>query len=100
LNTFDVDDLLCSVPTEEEATKLIDGICSLCQMGGFHVTKWLANNRAVLECVPEHDRGKGLASLDFEWRGLLVCHGMLQQITLYLELFHDHVLPQEGTFFQ
>ena len=62
---FCVDDLLCLVSTEEEARKLIGGICSLCQRGGFHATKWLANSWAILEGIPEHDRAKGLPSLDF-----------------------------------
>lgn len=46
---FYVDDLLKSVPTEEGATKLATDLQSLMAIGGFRLTKWLSNSKAV--CV-------------------------------------------------
>ena len=63
---FYVDDFLCSLPTEYEAIKLVKGLASLCEMGGFHITKWMSNSRPVLESIPTQERAKDVANLDFE----------------------------------
>ena len=65
-SNFYVDDFLCSTATEIEAIQLVKGITSLCQKGGFHVTKWMSNRRSVLATIPEHDRATSIANLDFE----------------------------------
>ena len=54
------------MPTEYEAIKLVKGLASLCEMGGFHITKWMSNSRPVLESIPTHERAKDVANLDFE----------------------------------
>jgi hypothetical protein len=47
-----VDDLLMSLPSEDEAISFVANISALCQKGGFTLSKWISNSRAVLANVP------------------------------------------------
>jgi hypothetical protein len=51
-----VDDCLTSVSTKEDAKSLIRDISTLCQMGGFRLTKFLSNSVEVMQSIPEEDR--------------------------------------------
>lgn len=66
LRNFYVDDCLKSVSTEEQAVALIQDLRDLCATGGFKLTKWISNSRAVLASVPEDDRAKEVKELDLE----------------------------------
>lgn len=57
-NNFYVDDLLKAVDTENHAIRLCKELKSLCASGGFKLTKWINNNRAVLASIPEYERAK------------------------------------------
>ena len=57
---FYVDDLLKSVKSKEQAIILIEKIKLMCKSGGFNVTKFLSNSKAVLETIPVYDRRKGV----------------------------------------
>lgn len=61
---FYVDDCLKSVATEEMASKLAAGLQSLMKIGGFRLTKWISNSRAVLNTIPESERAPTVISLD------------------------------------
>lgn len=65
-NNFYVDDCLVSVPSESDAVQLYKDLTSMCAKGGFHLTKWTSNSRAVLGVVPEKDREKKVKDLDFD----------------------------------
>ena len=65
-HNFYVDDCLTSVATEQEAVKLSSDLRNICEEGGFKLTKWTSNNRAVLQSIPESDRSKEIAVLDLE----------------------------------
>ncbi len=47
------DDLIWSFPSEEVATDLIKELVSILERGGFHLTKFVSNSKAVLESIPE-----------------------------------------------
>lgn len=47
LYTFYVDDCLKSVSTEQQAIALARDLRDLCSQGGFKLTKWVSNSRAV-----------------------------------------------------
>ncbi|KAL4008074.1 hypothetical protein ACER0C_001926 [Sarotherodon galilaeus] len=66
LRNFYVDDCLKSVGTEEQAISLIQDLRALCAAGGFKLTKWISNSRAVLASIPEDDRAKEVKELDLE----------------------------------
>ena len=57
---FHVDDLLKSVNTSEFASKLIDDVRQMCKAGGFHLTKFICNDKEVLAMIPEEDRRQGV----------------------------------------
>ena len=59
-----VDHCLTSADTEEHAISLIQNISNVCKRGGFKMTKWMTNNRIVLESVPEKDRAKNINEID------------------------------------
>ena len=61
-----VDDFLISVPTVEEAAKLVKELPDLLEKGGFHLTKWNSNRRQLLAEIPEKDRAVGTVSMDFD----------------------------------
>ena len=62
-NNFYVDDLLKSV-TQEEAIQLIKNVKVMCLSGGFKLTKFLSNNKRVLQYILEKDRRKGVKDKD------------------------------------
>lgn len=64
IENFYVDDCLKSVPTEQEAVELISNLTTVCHRGGFHLSKWISNSRAVLAAVPPEDRAKEVKELD------------------------------------
>ncbi|KAJ8037714.1 hypothetical protein HOLleu_18605 [Holothuria leucospilota] len=63
---FYVDDMLKSVRCEEEAVRLVRQMRELTGKGGFHLTKWVSNSRAVLNAIPESERAERVKSLDMD----------------------------------
>ena len=53
---FYVDDCLKSVQDADTAVKLSEQLRSACQNGGFHLTKFISNDSAVMDGIPEEDR--------------------------------------------
>ena len=53
---FCVDDLLKSMNTCKVASKLVDDVRRMCKAGGFHLTKFICNNKEMLATIPEEDR--------------------------------------------
>ena len=66
-NNFYVDDMLKSVLNEETAIKLIQGVRKICADGGFHLTKFVSNNKQVLASIPEDGRRKSVFDQDLEF---------------------------------
>lgn len=66
LRNFYVDDCLKSVPSEEEAVSLYQTLLAVCEKGGFRLTKWISNSRAVLSAIPEKDRAKEVKDLNLD----------------------------------
>lgn len=64
MENFYVDDCLKSIPTEQEAMKLMSDLIEICHQGGFHLSKWVSNSRTVLAAVPPEDRAKEVKKLD------------------------------------
>ncbi len=65
-NNFYVDDCLKSVPSEEVAISMVKNLTSLCQKGGFRLTKWISNSRKVLQSVSEENRAKDIQQLNLD----------------------------------
>ncbi|XP_033109301.1 uncharacterized protein LOC117110650 [Anneissia japonica] len=65
-NNFYVDDCLKSVKTTEEAIELSSQLRELLAKGGFRLTKWLSNDRQVLEKIPKSERAATVFNLDLQ----------------------------------
>ena len=63
---FYVDDLLKSVKNSSDALKLISELTELLESGGFHLTKFLSNEREVLRGVPESDHAVAVKKLSLD----------------------------------
>ena len=61
---FYVDDGLKSVPSESEATSLIQSTKELCTKGGFNLHKFVSNSKNVLEAIHKDKRAKGVMELN------------------------------------
>ena len=49
---------------EDQAIQLIENVKAMCLSGGFKLTKFLSNNKKVLQSIPEEDRRKGVKDKD------------------------------------
>lgn len=63
---FYMDDLLKSLPSEEDAVTMIENLTTICSKGGFTLTEWISNSREVLESLPEDLKSKSLHDLDLD----------------------------------
>ncbi|XP_072037120.1 uncharacterized protein [Amphiura filiformis] len=63
---FYVDDCLQSVSTVSDGVCLAKDLISICAQGGFRLTKWISNNREVLESIPKEERAKEVKELNLE----------------------------------
>ena len=64
--SFYVDDCLTSVDDNDQAIKLTKDLTQLLAKGSFKLTKWMSNNKEVLQTVPPDDQYKGLKSFNDE----------------------------------
>ncbi|XP_029619853.1 uncharacterized protein LOC115200878 [Salmo trutta] len=65
-SNFYVDDCLKSVATEEQAIALTKNLMDVCSQGGFKLTKWVGNSRAVLASIPDEHKAKQIKELDLD----------------------------------
>ena len=63
-NNFYVDDLLKSVAQEDQAIQLIKNVKAMCLSGGFKLTKFLSDNKRVLQSIPKKERRIGVKDKD------------------------------------
>ncbi|XP_035983363.1 uncharacterized protein LOC118557443 [Fundulus heteroclitus] len=65
-HNFYVDDCLKSVPDVSKAITLVQDLKAVCATGGFKLTKWTSNSRAVLASLPSEERAKEIKNIDLE----------------------------------
>ncbi|KAK0138077.1 hypothetical protein N1851_025741 [Merluccius polli] len=65
-HNFYVDDCAKSVAREFHAIQLVKDLTALCSEGGFQLTQWVSNSRAVLASIPNEHRAKEMKSLDLD----------------------------------
>ena len=63
---FYVDDVLKSVPNEENVIHLTEQLIQLMKEGGFHLTKFTSNNRKLQATIPEKERANPALNLDLD----------------------------------
>ena len=63
-SNFYVDDLLKSVDNPKTGMILVKNVVDMSRSGGFHLTKFISNNRELLISIPEDQRRNGVKSAD------------------------------------
>ena len=63
-SNFYVDDLLKSVDNPKTAMILVKNVVDMCKSGGFHLTKFISNNRELLISIPKDQRRNGVKNAD------------------------------------
>ena len=63
---FYVDDVLKSVPNENNAIRLAEQLIQLMKEGGFHLTKFASNSCKLLATLPEKERANPALNLDLD----------------------------------
>ena len=102
---FYVDDCLRSDKTEETTTKLIQNLQMVYAKGGFRLTKFVCNNRAVLESIPVGERTKETRTLDLHRNlycpsnVLMVSSGVWNQMSLNSVSFLTTNRQQEEEYY-
>ena len=59
-SNFYVDDLVKSVDNPKTAIILVKNVVDMCKSGGFHLTKFISNNRELLINIPKDQRRNGV----------------------------------------
>ncbi|XP_071944668.1 uncharacterized protein [Antedon mediterranea] len=72
LGNFYVDDCLKSVSSSDQAVSLIQQLTTLCEMGGFKLSKWVSNKREVLLSVPAAERAKEFENIELDYEKLSI----------------------------
>lgn len=76
-HNFYVDDLLKSLPMEEETVLMVKNLMAICKEEEFQLTKWTSNSREVLHAISEEHRSKNVHELDLDRDKLpLACSGV------------------------
>ena len=55
---FYMDDCLFAAPTVDEAARLIEQVSTLLRNREFNITKWITNDKSLLQTIPEANRAK------------------------------------------
>ena len=63
---FCVDDLLKSVGNPKTAMILVKNVVDMCKSGGFHLTKFITNNRELL-ISSQRSKKKWCQECRFDW---------------------------------
>ena len=63
---FYLDDVLKSVPNEDNAIHLAEQLIQLMKESGFHLTKFPSNSRKLLVTLPEKERANPALNLDLD----------------------------------
>ena len=99
---FYVDDCLKSLEEEQRAIRLVKQVQELTSRGGFRLTKWVSNSRAVMETIDKDDQGKQLKALDLNFealpteRALGVCWNVESDCFEYKIVLRDKPLSRRG----
>ncbi|XP_068234321.1 uncharacterized protein [Palaemon carinicauda] len=64
---FYVDDYLKSVPSEEQALRLVKDVTAALKERGFRLTKFVSNSKLVLKSIPQEERSKDLQTCDLDY---------------------------------
>jgi hypothetical protein len=61
-----VDDCLLSATDDQSAVRMVTQLCELLDKGGFYLTKWISNSRAVITNILLQKRDKPVKNLELD----------------------------------
>ena len=61
---FYMDDFFKSVKSTNEAMEMQQQLAGMLNLGGFHLTKWISNEKEVMEQIPEPERAPSVKVVD------------------------------------
>ena len=67
-DNFYVDDCLRSTTDDDTAIRLSGQLTELLSKGGFHLTKWTSNSRALIEEIPDEERSANVKQCEINSR--------------------------------
>ena len=84
-SNFSVDDLLKSIEDLDSAKQLMKDVINICKSGGFHLTRFISNNKELLLSVPENQRKMGVKYQDLSGdlpneKALEICWNLREDI--------------------
>ena len=94
-NDFYVDNGLKFVCTTEQAIKLIHDVKEMCARGGFHLHKFVSNDKEVIRNIPEVDRADDIKELNLDLDALPLEHTLGVQWCVELECFEFTIMLQD-----
>lgn len=65
-HNFYVDDLLISIPSKDKAVEMTQQLRQLLEKGGFRLTKWICNDKSVLNTIPQMERATGVREINLK----------------------------------
>ncbi|KAI2646661.1 NEDD4 family-interacting protein 2 [Labeo rohita] len=92
---FYMDDLLKSLPLEEDAVAMVKDLITICSRGGFTLTQWISNSREVLQSIPVELRSQTLKELDLAKDELPVDRALGLQWCIEMDSFKFKVKVKE-----
>ena len=98
LKNFYVDNCLKSVSSRAVAVRLRVELCGLLSRGGFRLTKWLSNDRDVLQTIPKYDRALSVLDLDLFNNNLPLERTLGVQWNVGTDTFTFKVVPKDKPF--
>ena len=90
-----VDDGITSVPSVDEAVKLIEESREMCSRGNLHLHKFVSNDRSVLENIPCSERASEVQKVDLNKDELPVETALGLQWNVELDTFMFHTQHKE-----
>ena len=94
-NDFYVDDGLKSVPSVDDAIKLVTDVKQMCNRGGFRLHKFVSNSKEVITRIPEPDRADGVKELDLDLDSLPLERAVGVQWCVESDCFQFSIVPQD-----
>ena len=98
LKNFYVDDCLKSVKCSDSAIKLREPLWKLLQKGGFWLTKWLSNDKDVLDTIPKSERASSVLDLDLDADDLPLERTLGVQWNMETDMFTFKMVPKDKPY--
>ena len=98
LKNFYVDDCLKSVKCSDAAINLREPLCKLLQKGGFRLTKWLSNDKDVLDTIPKSERAPSVLDLDLDADDLPLERTLGVQWNMETDMFTFRMVPKDKPY--